>query len=126
MTRNSRSERISFTNRRVELQNSSELKLQKGRQVGWEDPPSGLLVSRKGTRMPAVGRLFTMLLVKPAETGRGWRSGGWRWSRRTLGRRDLDGVGNLWSPWTGRNPGAGRNQVHLKRFTKIVGKEIHC
>ena len=38
----------------------------------------------------------------------------------------VDGVGKLWSPRMGRNPGAGRNQVHLKRFTKIVGEEIHC
>ena len=43
-----------------------------------------------------------------------------------LGRRNLDGVGNLWSPRTGRNPGTGRNQVYFKRFAKIVGEEIHC
>ena len=87
-----------------------ELKLQKGRQVGREDPPAGLLVSRKGTRMPAVLSLVTMFLVKPAETRRSGRSASRSWSQRTLGRRNLDGVGNLESQdgketWRRKKPG---------------------
>ena len=44
-----------------------ELKLQKGRQVGRENPIAGLLVSQKGKGFPAVVCLLTMFLVEPAE-----------------------------------------------------------
>ena len=112
-----------------------EKQLQKNRQVGRGNPPAGLLVSRKGTGRPAVGSLHTMFLMKPAESRRvrrlGRRSRGWRTGRRTgtslrtSGRRVLDGGGELRSPRTGRSLGAGRNQVHLKRVSKIIGEKIH-
>ena len=80
---------------------TQELKLQEGRQVGWEYPPAGLLVSQKGTGFPAVVGLLIMFLMKPTEARRSWRSGRWSWSQRTLGERDLHGVGNLRSPSAG-------------------------
>ena len=59
-----------------------ELKLQEENwQVGWEFPPAGLLVFQHGTRFPAVNRLISMLLMKPADTRLSRGSGGLSWSR---------------------------------------------
>ena len=45
-----------------------DLKQQEGQQFRQEYPPAGLLVSRKGTRSPAVVGFLTMFLMKPTES----------------------------------------------------------
>ena len=67
LTRNSRPERTSCTNKRV---TRPEKKLQTNRQDGLRNPPAGLLVSRKGTGFSTIGGLHTMFIVIPAESRR--------------------------------------------------------
>ena len=125
-TRNSRSERISFTNRRVGLQNSPGAVATEG-PAGWTE-----VSTCRTTRFPKRNRVFCSWRLShhvSCETSIGqaeleiWTT---EPESGTPGRRNLDGVGKLRSPRTGRNLGAGRNQVYLKRLTKIVGEEIHC